>query len=140
MTAKKLSTKKKETRKLSPRVRVPALMAVLGTMIAVGSLVGSGWKAGLAVEAAAVVATIGYYVWGGRDGDVGALLGSNPDERQASVGLRAAALAGSVMTYVAVAGVVIESARGKSAWPFALFCVAAAVTFLAGLMIYRVRG
>lgn len=125
---------------LSPRLRVPAVMAGLGTAIAVGSLAGSGWSAALAVEAVTVAATIGYYVWGGLESDVGALFGSRPDERQASVALRASALAGIVMSYVAVFGFVIETARGGSAWPFALFCVAGAVTFTIGLVIYRVRG
>jgi hypothetical protein len=114
-------------------------MAVLGTAIAIGSLVGSGWSAALAVEAVTVVATIGYYVWGARESDFGALFGSRPDERQVSVGLRASALAGIVMSYLAVFGFVIETARGRDAWPFALFCVAGAVTFMAGLVIYRVR-
>jgi hypothetical protein len=125
---------------LSPRLRVPAVMAGLGTAIAVGSLAGSGWSAALAVEAVTVVATIGYYAWGGRESDVGALVGSRPDERQVSVGLRASALAGIIMSYAAVFGFVIETARGRSAWPFALFCVIGAVTFMIGLVIYRVRG
>jgi hypothetical protein len=114
-------------------------MAVLGTAVAIGSLVGSGWLAALAVETVTIVATVGYYLWGARESDFGALIGSRPDERQASVGLRASALAGVVMSYVAVIGFVIETARGGDVWPFALFCGASAVTFLAGVVLFRVR-
>jgi hypothetical protein len=47
-----------------------------GSAIAVASLVSSGWGAALAVQAATILATIGYYVHGGRDSDFGATIGS----------------------------------------------------------------
>jgi hypothetical protein len=123
-----------------PRLRVPAVMAVGGSAIALASLVGSGWAAALLVELFTVAATIGYYVLGGRDTDLGAVFGSRPDERQATIEMRATALAGNVMCIVAVGGFVIATALGSATWPFALFGVVGAAAFLAGSVIYRAGG
>jgi len=122
------------------RLRVPAVMAIGGSAIAVASLVGSGWAAAIEVELFTVAATIGYYVLGGRDSDVGAVFGARPDERQASIEMRATALAGNVMCLVAVVGFVIATTLGSATWPFVLFSLVGAATFLAGLVVYRARG
>jgi hypothetical protein len=114
-------------------------MAVLGTAIAIGSLVSSGWTAALAVEAATVFAMIGYYLLGGRDNDIGAIIGQRHDERQVTIHLRAAALTGGMLCLVAVIGFAIQTARGASIWPFTLFGCVGAATFLFGLAIYRNR-
>ncbi len=124
---------------LNSRLRVPATMAVGGSAIAAASLVGNGWKSGLLVEIVTVAATIGYYVIGGRDTDIGAVMGSRPDERQATIGMRSAALTGNVLSWVAVGGFVVVTATGGELWPFALFCGVGGLTFVTGLMVYRHR-
>ena len=40
-----------------------------------------------AVEVVTIIGACGYYLLGARDSDVGALFGSRPDERQASIGI-----------------------------------------------------
>ena len=40
------------------RLLVPGVMAVLGSAIAIASLVGAGWRGALAAEVATVVATL----------------------------------------------------------------------------------
>jgi hypothetical protein len=115
-------------------------MAVGGSTIALATLVSSGWGAALAVEAFTIAATIGYYVVGGRDSDVGAMLGGRPDERQVGVETKAAAVAGIVTSVVALGGFVVATAVGSAVWPFALFCCVSAASFLAGLVIYRSGG
>jgi hypothetical protein len=89
------------------------------------------------VEAVTIVAAMGYYAIGARDTDGGALFGSRADERQADVGLRASALAGRATTVVALVGFVIQTARGATTWPFALLCVVGAISFVAGVALYR---
>jgi len=123
-----------------PRLLVPGVMAVGGSTIALATLVSSGWGAALAVEAFTIAATIGYYVVGGRDSDVGAMLGGRPDERQVGVETKAAAVAGIVTSVVALGGFVVATAVGSAVWPFALFCCVSAASFLAGLVIYRSGG
>jgi hypothetical protein len=112
-------------------------MAVGGSLIAFASLLGSGWVAAISVEVVTVLATLGYYWLGGRDSDLGAMFGSRTDERQASIEMRATALAGNVMCVVAIVGFVIATARGDAVWPFALFSVVGAVSFLAGSVFFR---
>jgi hypothetical protein len=95
--------------------------------------------AALGIELVTVIGACGYYLLGSRDSDVGALFGSRPDERQASIGMRAIALTVNVLILVAIGGVVIATATGISAWPFFLFCSVGAATFLIGLFIYGDR-
>jgi hypothetical protein len=120
-----------------PRLIVPAVMAVGGTALAIGSGIGAGWGAALGSEVVTVIATCGYFVLGGRDSDVGALIASKPDERQASIGMRAAALSGITLVVVALGGVVIATAMGTFVWPFLLFSVVGGTSYLVGLIIYR---
>ena len=119
------------------RLRRPVVTALGGSAIAVDALINSGWTNALAVEAVTVVATIGYYFLGGRDTDFGAMIGSQTDERQASIGVRARALSGCAMGAVAVAGFVIATAAGATTWPFELLCGVGVIAFLAGSVIYR---
>jgi hypothetical protein len=121
------------------RLIVPATALVLGSAIAVGAWIGSGWGAAVGVEAVAIAGAVLYYLLAGRDSDVGALFGSRPDERQASIGMRATALTGIVLTAVALGGVIVTSAVDKPVWPFGLFCVVGGLTYLTGLVIYRNR-
>lgn len=124
---------------LPSRLQVPAVMAVGGSVLAVASLVGTGWRAGLGVAVVTVAATVGYYVLGGRDTDGGALFGSRADERQVGISLRAAALAGNVLIVVALGGVVVTAALGHLDWHFVLVCLVGAAAYVAGLVLYRDR-
>jgi hypothetical protein len=120
-----------------PRLVVPAIMAVGGSAIAIGSWIGEGWGSAVSIGIVTVVATIGYYILGGRDSDFGALFGSRPDERQAGIDLRATALTAHVLTLMAIGGVVVSMAMGALVWPFLLFGVVGGVTYAVGLVIYR---
>jgi len=122
------------------RLRSPAVMAVGGTVIAGASALGSGWPAGVAVEVVTVAACAAYWVVGGRDTDVGAIIGSRPDERQTSVAMRASALAASVMAGVALVGFAVAVALHAAAWPFELVADTGAAAFVAGLFLYRYGG
>jgi hypothetical protein len=124
---------------LHPRLVIPATMAVLGTAIAIASWIGSGWASAVGVEFVTVIATAAYYVLGGRDSDFGALFGSRPDERQASVSVRATALAANALVLLAIGGVIVSTAMGALVWPFLLFGVVGACTYMIGLVIYRHR-
>lgn len=124
---------------MRPRLQVPATMAVLGTAIAIGSWVGSGWKSAVGIEIVTVVATVAYFMLGGRDSDFGALFGSRADERQISISMRATVLAANVLALLAIGGVVVSMAMGALVWPFLLFAVVGGITYFLGLLIYRHR-
>lgn len=121
------------------RIRVPTSMVVVGSLIAVASLVGRGWLPGASTEVVTLVAAYGYYVVAGRDTDTGALVGSRADERQAALGQQSAALAGVATSTTALTGFVITTAVGGPAWPFLVLAVVGGAAFLAGQVIYRTR-
>lgn len=121
------------------RLVIPAVTVALGSAMAVGAWIGSGWGAALSIEIVTVGGAVAYFVLGGRDTDVGAMLGARPDERQTSIGMRSTALTGLVLILVAVGGLVITMALRRPAWPFLLFSVVGGITYLAGLVVYRDR-
>jgi hypothetical protein len=122
----------------SSRLRVPAVMLILGTGLAVAEAVGQGWHSGILVEGVAVVAAAGYFLLGGMNNDAGAIYGSSADERQQMVRLRAQALTAEVTALAAVIGYMVQTARQAPTWPFAVIAAVAAVTFAAALAIQRV--
>ena len=115
-------------------------MAIGGSVIAAAVLIGQGWAAAVPVEVVTIAAAIGYYLLGGRGGDLGAIIGRRADERQESIRVRARSLAAQVAGLAALIGYVIELARGSAVWPFELFVAVLAGSFLAGLVIYRAGG
>jgi hypothetical protein len=122
----------------SSRLRVPAVMLILGTGLAVAEAVGQGWHSGILVEVVAVVAAVGYFLVGGLSNDVGAIYGSSADERQQMVRLRAQALTAEVTALAVVIGYMVQTARQAPTWPFAVIAAVAAATFVAALAIQRV--
>ncbi len=112
-------------------------MAVAGTGIAIATWIGNGWRGALSVEVVTVIATIAYFVLGGRDSDVGALFGSRADERQATINTRATVLTAHVLVLVALGGVLVSIAVGSLVWPFLLFGVVGGVTYVIGLVVYQ---
>ena len=50
--------------------------------VAAAVVVGYGWGSAVPVVIITIVAGIGYCLWGGRDSDTGAMIGSRADERQ----------------------------------------------------------
>jgi hypothetical protein len=124
-------------RRWNPRMAVPLIMAAGGTAIAIATWIGAGWTGALGVELVTVVATIAYFVVGGRDSDLGALFGSRADERQITISMRATVLAANVLAVTAIGGVIITMAMGELVWPFLLFGVVGGLTYFAGLAIYR---
>jgi hypothetical protein len=125
--------------KRNPRLVVPALMASIGTVIAIATWIGDDWSGALGVELVTVVTTLAYYILGARDSDLGALFGSRPDERQVTISMRATLLAANALAVTAIGGVIITTAMGDLVWPFLLFGAVGGLTYFAGLAYYRHR-
>jgi hypothetical protein len=125
---------------LRPRLRVPVAVAVVGTAANAAVVVSQGWTTAIYVEIPWLALAVGYYVWGGKDTDVGAVIGSRADERQASLEMKVTALQGKVMTAAAVVAFLIAVAVKATIWPFAIFVVLAGLSGFAGWAIYRQDG
>ena len=129
-----------------PRLRAPAQMVVLGAVAAVVFGLAHGWGPAVGVMVPFLALAAGYYAWGGEDTDMGAIIGSRPDERQASLQMKVTALQGKVMAGAA-GPIFMVAVLGKAAWwpkldvwPFAIPLVLAGLSGLAGWVIYRERG
>jgi len=122
------------------RLRAPALTAASGLILAVGVVVAAGWVAAVPVAVAAAVPAAAYYWLGGRDADVGAMVGARADERQAAVRVWVRAFAGLTLLVVAAVGAIVSAAAGRAAWPYAAIAGLGAVCLAAGLAYYRTRG
>jgi hypothetical protein len=133
-------------RLLRPRLREPVSAAVGGTVITVIVGISQGWVPAVVLAVATVVFTVGLYAWGGKDTDVGAVIGRRADERQTNLRMKVNALQGQILT-VAAALVFLVAVIGKatawpkaSIWPFEIPVLLAGLSGLLGWTIYRDRG
>jgi hypothetical protein len=131
---------------LRPRLRAPASAVALGTVLAIVFGVSQGWVVAVITEGVFVAMAAGYYVWSGKDTDVGAVIGHRPDERQVSLLMKVTALQGKVLS-AAAAIVFVIATVGRATiwpkvaiWPFAIPVVVAGLSGLAGWVIYREHG
>jgi hypothetical protein len=115
-------------------------MIVGGAGLAAAVVVGQGWKAAVGVAVIALIAGAGYYIAGGRDSDLGAMVGRQADERQDLLRTRAQALAGVAVAVAAVIGYTVAIALRDPVWPFILFAGVDIAAFTAGLVIFGARG
>jgi hypothetical protein len=123
---------------IRPRLRAPAQMALLGLAGTAAIVVGQGWENAITFAVLMALAVIGVYVWGGRDTDQGALIGSRADERQASLQMKVTAFQGKVLSVAAgVAFLVAIAVNARPLWPFVLCVAVSGVSGLAGWAIYR---
>ena len=126
-------------RNRATRLRVPIAMAFGGSALTVATLVGFGWERATGPAVVTVLASVGYYLLGGRDTDTGDLSGGRPDERQLGIVTQATALAGQAVSLVALGGWAVTTALGHPAWPFLVVTVVAAAAFVGGIAVYRRR-
>lgn len=125
------------THRRHPRLWAPVLAGAIGSAVSLAIGFGQGQPAaiviGLSVTALVVVV---FYVVSGQDSDVGAVLGSRPDERQALVRLKAARLSSAVAVLAAVLACVIAAALGTTYWPFEVLYLVTGAAYLVGLGVY----
>jgi hypothetical protein len=126
---------------IAPRLRRPALIALLGTAYAASWAEpgGHGWMWAITAEIATIAWAVTLYVWGGRDNEQGALAGSRPDERQRLVAQRSWALTGKAAMLAAFAGLAVSTAVRSADWlPFAVMLAVAGFAYLMGLSTFGV--
>jgi hypothetical protein len=126
----------------NPRLRVPIAAFIVGngTTAAVVASGGWNWANVIPLEVVVVAGAIGYYVWGGRDSDLGSMFASQTDERQNLLRMRARSFTAVVMVFAAVVGVMVATALRDPIWPFLLFVGLGAASFVVGLAMFRDGG
>ena len=122
---------------LPPRLRMPVQMLVVG---AVGTLIGVivwGWVAVVTILPFTLIVAAWYYVLGGRDSDVAAIVLGRGDERQAYRRLRMQALMGQVMSVAVGVTFIVAVATKTTMWPFAVLVPLPVLSLVVGGLIYR---
>jgi len=118
------------------RLWTPAIAVVAGSAIAVAVGIHGSWSSALASELVALGWAVSLYVIGGKDTDIGAVVGAQGDERQELVKLRAARLCLAVVVVGVVAGCLIAAATKHAIWPFQVFAVLIGIAYFYGLWRY----
>jgi glucan phosphoethanolaminetransferase (alkaline phosphatase superfamily) len=124
------------TVKKHSRLLTPAIAVLAGTTIAVAVGIRQGWQYALVSEAVALAWAVSLYVIGGKDTDIGAVVGAQQDERQELVKLRAARLCLVVVVVAVVAGCLIAAATKNPIWPFQVVAVLIGIAYFYGLWLY----
>lgn len=121
---------------LSPRLRAPALLAVLSVIpLAIGAAT-YGWSSLADIVPVVLVVIAALYLWSGRDTDTGALLRREPDERQIHQRLQVQALVGRVLSGAVALAYLIAVAANATLWPWAAMLGVVLVAFVAGRVLY----
>jgi hypothetical protein len=126
-------------KQIPARLRAPTIMATGGAAVVIVVGLAHGWSSAGAGIPVVVLATVGYYLWSGKDTDSGAVIRHQPDERQAALRLKVQALVGQVMSLAAVVTYLVAASTKVTLWPFAILVALPAVTFTAGWLAYRER-
>jgi hypothetical protein len=123
------------------RLSAPVRVAVLGTAAAAVLAVFEGWASAALIEVFVVAVVAISLVWGAKlPGDVGAVIGSRADERQATIQLKVQALVGQVLSVAAAVALLIAIAVKAALWPFEILVGLIGVSVVAGWVIYRDHG
>jgi len=122
---------------LPPRLRMPVQMLVVGGVGTVIGVIVWGWVAAVTILPFTLIVAAWYYVLGGTDGDVAAMVLGRGDERQAYRRLRMQALMGQVMSVAVGVTFIVAVATKTTLWPFAVLVPLPVLSLVVGGLIYR---
>ena len=131
-----MSTARAVTRK---RWSSAATMLVLGGGFVVASLVGNHGDVVAVVPLAIVLAalTVVFSLAHRSRSDLGAITGDVPDERQRTISLRAASVAGSIVAMALIIATMVSMAQGHFGEPWIWFCALGGVAYLVAILAFR---
>lgn len=118
------------------RLRTPAAIAALGTIIAGAVAYGRGWSAAITVEIFVFLAAAYVYGLARSDSDIGAVFGRRTDERQRLIEMKARELSMAVMYLASVVCVAIALSLKQNYWQADVIGSVGGISFLLGLKIY----
>jgi hypothetical protein len=118
---------------------VPAFSLAAGLVIFGAQWIGGDPGSGL-VSLGIMTAFGALILFGGRSETIRGLRGDGRDERFKTIDVHATALAGLAVITAIIIGFVVELARGHSGEPFTWLGAIAGLTYLAAVVIFRIRG
>jgi hypothetical protein len=123
----------------SSRWFLPVFAVFLGGLMFAAQAIGGHPGAGL-VSFAVLALTGALVLFGGRSETIRGLRGDMRDERFQRIDIHATAFAGTVVILAIIAGFLVEVARGHNGNPFTWLGAVGGVSYLAAVILMRVRG
>jgi hypothetical protein len=118
---------------------LPLFAVALGVIVFVAQWIGGDPHSGLV--SFAILAGAGLILLvGGRSETIRGLRGDGRDERFRMIDLHATALAGIAVIYAVIVAFLVEVARGHSGEPYTWLGAIGGVTYIAAIIIFRIRG
>jgi hypothetical protein len=116
-----------------------AVLVVGGGALTVGTWLGGQHGLAVALVVFYAVASVVAYLWAGGKGDVAAIMRAGADERQRTIDRDAASITAFAMSWAAIVGVAVESARHGNPGTFELMCAVSGLTYAGSLVALRRR-
>lgn len=121
------------------RLATTAVLVVFG-----GALAAATWASGdhgtaIGLVVFYAVASVIAYIWSGGSGDVAAIMRVAGDERQKRIDMQATYWAGIAATMFSLLAVIVQTARGEDAMPYALVCGVGGFGYMISLAVVRWR-
>jgi hypothetical protein len=118
---------------------LPLFAVALGAIVFVAQWIGGDPHSGLV--SFAILAGAGLLLLlGGRSETIRGLRGDGRDERFRMIDIHATALAGLAVIYTVIVMFVIELARGHNGNPYGWLGAIGGITYIAAIVIFRIRG
>jgi hypothetical protein len=118
---------------------VPLFAFALGVVVFVAQWIGGDARSGLV--SFAILAGFGVLLLlGGRSETVRGLRGDGRDERFRQMDIHATALAGIAVILAVIVAFIVELARGHDGNPYGWLGAIGGVTYLAAIVVFRLRG
>ena len=117
----------------------PTIAVALGLLVFVAQWVGGDPGSGLV--SFAILAGAGLILLlGGRSETIRGLRGDGRDERFRQIDIHATALAGLAVITAVIIAFLVELARGHNGNPYSWLAAIGGVTYIAAIIIFRIRG
>jgi hypothetical protein len=118
---------------------VPLFALFLGAAMFAASAIGGHPGAGL-ISFGFLALTGALVLFGGRSETIRGLRGDMRDERFQRIDIHATAFAGFVVILAVIVGFLVEIAHGRSGDPFQWLGAIAGISYIAAVIVMRVRG
>lgn len=118
---------------------LPLFSVALGGVLLAAQWIGGHPGSGL-VSLGIMSAMGAVFLFGGRSETIRGLRGDGTDERFRQIDMRATATAGFAVIIAIIAAFVIALARGESGAPYDWLGAIAGLSYVAAVMLFRIRG
>jgi hypothetical protein len=118
---------------------LPLFAFALGAITLAAEWIGGDPRGGL-ISFAILAGAGALFLFGGRSETIRGLRGDGRDERFRQIDIHATALAGVAVIFAVIIGFLVEIARGHDGNPFAWLGAIGGITYIAAIIVFRIRG